>query len=352
MSSFPSRPGGSSFSKKFPKRGGTNNSIAKTFSSSRGPQNWHPLTTSIATTFSLTGLAYSPSLDFHLGTSSINNIFIYSNNGTNWSSTATPETGAWIDVVWANSIGKFLAVNSGGTNRTAWSTDGVNWNLVSALQSSWSSAAWSQTLSMFVIVGNLSTTRAVFSSDATAWTGATNISQTSWSCVVAGGDKFVAAAGNYLQYTTDGNNWSTCNFPVITNSGNIQQIAYSPELKIFTGLLETSPFAGNQSTHAQCWYSYNGIDWKIGGNVPRGNARKISWSADLGCFIGVSNSVSNVQIGTLDIYSIDGKTWKSFDIFPFGRPSGSPAKLIYSSKLKAFVGSVGGSGTGLWIGRP
>jgi len=83
--------------------------------------------------------------------SNLTNVF-YSSDGVNWSSGVMPAVGGnWLDVVWAESIGLFCAVNDNGKKAT--SADGINWNLYTSSPIGNVAIAWSPSLALFVSVG-------------------------------------------------------------------------------------------------------------------------------------------------------------------------------------------------------
>lgn len=85
---------------------------------------WTETTSGIPSSGSYYGLAYGNGT---LVAVDIGGGVIYStDDGLNWTSTTPPEANAWRGVSFG--AGAFYATAGGGTNRTMWSLDGINWN--------------------------------------------------------------------------------------------------------------------------------------------------------------------------------------------------------------------------------
>lgn len=82
-----------------------------------------------------------------------NSVSTYTDDPEAWTPRTVPESNDWEDVVYAESIGRFIAVASTGTNRVMISEDGENWTAHAAAdQSPWSSVAWSEELGLAIAI--------------------------------------------------------------------------------------------------------------------------------------------------------------------------------------------------------
>ena len=116
-----------------------------------------------------------------------------------WATSTMPSSSYWGSVTYGN--GKFVAVAGNGSNRAAYSTDGINWT-ASTLPSSdnWQSVTYGS--GKFVAVAYLSN-KAAYSTDGINWEAATLPSSSYWRSVTYGNGKFVAVAfsSNKAAYT-------------------------------------------------------------------------------------------------------------------------------------------------------
>ena len=143
--------------------------------------------------------------------------YAYSTDGINWTeghiaSTDENPPQTWESVCYGN--GKFVAVASNtddsisvGHNLFAYSTDGINWNIVDVSCYNWSSVCYGN--DKFVAVAGNSNYFA-YSTDGINWTESTiSDANRNWISVCYGNDKFVAVGTvNYFTYSTDGINWT------------------------------------------------------------------------------------------------------------------------------------------------
>ena len=186
--------------------------------------------------------------------------YAYSTDGINWTeghiaSTDENPPQTWESVCYGN--GKFVAVASNtddsvsvGHNLFAYSTDGINWNIVDVSCYNWSSVCYGN--DKYVAVG-YNTNYFAYSTDGINWTEGT-ISDTSrnWHSVCYGNGKFVAVASstNIFAYSTDGITWTEGT--ISSTSRDWQSVCYGNGKFVAVG-------SGNYFT-----YSTDGINWTEG----------------------------------------------------------------------------------------
>jgi len=225
--------------------------------------------------------------------------FLYSTNGTSWTSGTMPSVTTWNGVAFGN--GYFVAVTSGGNGPAAYSTNGTTWTastLSGSSPSCYSVAAgtisgttyyiapdpgagtnyqrstngtsWSlQTYPVsaigyiafyngrFMAVGEgyisaTSTNASVYSTNGTTWTATTTTFSGFWAAMAAGNGTFVAVQGGAsastsFNYSTNGTSWVAGTLPL----SSIYRTATWGNGYFF--------ISGYSSTNA-C-YSSNGITW-------------------------------------------------------------------------------------------
>lgn len=142
--------------------------------------------------------------------SSNNNYGImWSTDAINWTIVTEPENLNWESVVYGG--GKFVAVADGGSgdNRVMWSTDGISWtSAADAEDNAWKHVTYGN--GTYVAVAQSGTNRVMWSTDAISWTGAIAAEANSWQSVFYGDGKFVAVSSNgtnrvMWSYTGTGN---------------------------------------------------------------------------------------------------------------------------------------------------
>src|SRR6188474_1753051 len=95
--------------------------------------------------------------------------------GYSWIGRTIPQSNSWQDIVWAPSLGLFVAVAQGGTNRVMTSPDGLTWTVRTISSKSWTTVTWSESLGLFVaLAANASGNATVATStNGTTWTDGT-----------------------------------------------------------------------------------------------------------------------------------------------------------------------------------
>ena len=240
---------------------------------------------------------------------------------SNWAVT-TRFTWAVQSICWSPQLAIFVGV---GAQIAAWSTDGVNWTLISLTSQNslfnnwWLSVCWSPELLLFVAVSYEG--RVIRSLNGITWTLSATFStfilaDVCWSPELSMFAAITQAAiTNGVITSSDGITWyQQTNIPAYVWTC----ICWSPELRIFAAL------SGNASM-----ISSNGIDWSYN-SISNQGVRSICWSRELGIFVGVGGNPPGNSV-----ISNNGINWTSY-IMPWGT-SGSPWKVAWSPQLKLFV---------------
>ena len=113
-----------------------------------------------------TSVEYSPELDFYVAVARTGtNRIAYSSDGINWTCIPAPQNNQWYSVTYGN--GMFVAVASTGDNRVMYSTDGINWELVTVPLTTWQRVKFGGGL--FLAVPSEDTNRVMYSTDGKTW---------------------------------------------------------------------------------------------------------------------------------------------------------------------------------------
>lgn len=207
--------------------------------------NWTQQTTATGAGASNLGLAWSETLGLLcvVGKNQIET----SPDGVLWTSQASPANSFWIDVVWADAIGQFIAVSSNGldANRSMTSANGTLWTAHTGPAASFSSqsAAWSDDLGLIAVVDDTNATgnNVTTSPDGIVWTlqttPARKMAGIAWDSVdgyfVAVGDQ---GTGNRSISSPDGVNWTTETTPA---DQDWRALAYSSSLGKFAAVSQS-----------------------------------------------------------------------------------------------------------------
>jgi len=134
-------------------------------------------------------------------------------------------------MTWSSELGLFVAVAQTGTNRVAYSNDGLTWTEVAVSLNAWNGVIWSPSLGLFVAVADSGTgNRVMTSTNGMNWTDGT-ITNRSWETITWSeelGIFFVVATDGYIAYSSDGFTWIESVF-----TGENRGVAWSAELGIF-----------------------------------------------------------------------------------------------------------------------
>ncbi len=254
-----------------------------------------------AKAYNWASVAYSPTLqllvavtsstDETIGGTDIFDQVMTSTDGITWTDTHnSAERLQWNDIVWADTLGLFVAVGVTGTNRVMTSVDGSTWLPQSAAAvKNWGAIEWSNSLGKLVATASDSGTSSVmYSSNGTAWTaGTTNA----------------------------------------TSAFGQRNLAWAPGLGKFVAC----------STSSHLFTSSDGINWSDWSGTPSGwgstATAKAAWSEDLSQFVVTKGSGSSDVLVSSDgvvwtVENVDEGTFSFFAIWD---------AIAYSSTLKAFA---------------
>lgn len=215
----------------------------------------------------------------------------YSADGINWTEMTMPSAELWNGIAYGN--GKFVAVAT-STDKGAYSVDGINWTLTTMPSSpgykDWIGVAYGN--GKFVTL-TLESSYCAYSNDGITWTATTMPTKRNWRRIAYGNDKFVAIAKGTDKgaYSTDGVTWTEMTLPA---SRNWQGITYGEDKFI--------AIAGSSNKGA---YSTDGINW---------TEMTLPESRDWYCTAyGNGKFVAIEYNGLRAAYSTDGITWLSLN---------------------------------------
>lgn len=215
----------------------------------------------------------------------------YSADGINWTEMTMPSAELWNGIAYGN--GKFVAVAT-STDKGAYSVDGINWTLTTMPSSpgykDWIGVAYGN--GKFVTL-TLESSYCAYSNDGITWTATTLPTKRNWRRIAYGNDKFVAIAKGTDKgaYSTDGVTWTEMTLPA---SRNWQGITYGEDKFI--------AIAGSSDKGA---YSTDGINW---------TEMTLPESRDWYCTAyGNGKFVAIEYNGLRAAYSTDGITWLSIN---------------------------------------
>jgi hypothetical protein len=231
----------------------------------------------------------------------------YSGDAINWTAIASPPFTNAQNVAWSKDLNIAVAWSSSATNGMAWSTDLTTWTVVSnaGCISSISSPGghaicWSPELGIFCAAGQATgTNQYATSPDGKTWTGNTTGTLVNLCGIAWGGDghgggaqRFIAVGtGNVVRTSTNGTSWTSETFA--TTPGTVAvDIAYSP-------LLDRFVVVGNNGT---CQTREGGSATWTQRTISNHTWRSIVWSAGVRLFVVVADDGS---VAT----SPDGITW-------------------------------------------
>ena len=273
----------------------------------------------------------------------------YSTDGINWTASTMPSSAQWYSVTYGD--GKFVAV-ARYSGKAAYSTDGINWT-ASTMPSS--ETWWSITYGngKFVAVTYISN-KAAYSTDGINWTASTLPSSASWE-VTYGDGKFVAVAGSSSAYSTDGINWTASTLPssvklssvtygdgkfVAVAGSNSKKSAYStdginwtestlPSASYISVIYGDGKFVAVAYMSTKAAYSTDGINWTETTLPSSSNWRSVTYGDSK--FIAVADNTDTTAIFTIQYdkcYTLDSTPTTSTQIY--SEPEITSAKTITS----------------------
>lgn len=265
------------------------------------------------------GLAWAPSLGL-LVTVANTGVIATSPDGVTWTS-QTPPTGspALAAVAWSPSLNLFAAV---GTNVVATSPDGITWTLRTAASSSgWSDVVWADTLGLFVACQPGGGTACIMTSpDGITWTlqttpGGAVLIRLAWSHelnLLAAVGGFSTPAG-YVQTSADGITWTN---RTAANNNNWRPVTWVKELGVFVA----ASIDGAAVTGRRVMTSPDGITWTDWATPTAGLWQSVTWSPELSVIVIIGTTGASILAMTSTIQRYPTLT---------GIPSSGPGSILY-----------------------
>ena len=228
-----------------------------------------------------------------------------------WTAVTSLADEAWRGICYGN--GRFVATATGGTNRVAYSTDGINWTETSASEEHmWYSVAYGN--GTFVAVSSIwysnDVDRVMTSGSGTSWVTRNATYNHMWKSVCFGNGYFVAVAnGHYnggsnankrVMYSTTGYSWTE---GPLVQGNSWQSICHG-----------NGKFVAVASTGSQrvMYASDDDLDtWSIAAATEANSWSSVTYGN--GKFVAVSNDGTNRVM-----YSTDGDTWSNSSISGVG----------------------------------
>jgi hypothetical protein len=262
------------------------------------------------------------------------NRFAYSKDGVVWLSGAMPQANGYTAIV--RGPDKYVVISDSGTNRVFTSVNGISsWTARTAAQANdWQDLAYGN--GIYVAVSSTGANRVMTSTDGITWTART-ITAKEWYRVRFGNGIFMAMALNnsgtdadILATSADGITWTIRSMPRSDDTPTI--IEYG------RGVWVLSVFPGTVVTNF--YYSTdNGVSWTASstpnGRLATSNCNELFYGG--GIFIG---SVGYSAPSHNGVWSRDGINWKVFSY-----PTHLAAQMAVESftyRMGKFVGVFGG----------
>ena len=281
--------------------------------------------------FSGGGGITAPTDNFMVAGGSGTNRLAYSYNGITWTASLNGNsiiTSSCNALAWNGSL---WVAGGSGFNKLAYSSDGITWTGStsgnSIITSSCNAVAWNGSL---WVAGGTGTNQLAYSSDGITWTASTSgnfIITTSCTALAWNGSLWVAGGTETtrLAYSSDGITWTS------STSGNSIFVTACSAVA-WNGTLWV---AGGSGTN-QLAYSYNGITWTAstsGNSIITNSCNALAWNGSL--WVAGGSGFNKLA------YSSDGITWTESS-------NGNSIFLTGTPNVVAWNGSLwvaGGSGT-------
>ena len=265
-------------------------------------------------------IAYGNGTFVAVGRNVTQNIIYSTDDGLTWTPASGQNTTAdFKRIVYANGYFVAVAYQASGNQLISYSTDGINWSVVSVIDQEWDSITYgdgkflavsstaydssanrvmySESLipNRFVAVSTDGTNRVMYSDNGIKWLSASAPQTNNWRCVTYGNGKFVAVAsastGNdRVMYSSDGINWTGVS------------VELNPWYSVTYG---NGKFVAVASTGTNgVMYSSDGISWTAALAAEQNPWRSVTYGN--GKFVAVSETGTN-QV----MYSSDAINWTS-----------------------------------------
>ena len=246
-------------------------------------------------------VCWSPSLHLFAAVCSISvgttDKVMTSPDGINWTNRVAPNENFYNSIVWAESIGLFVAVSHSGVGeRVMTSPDGITWTArVAAVDNQWFGVTWSPGLSLLVAVsGDGVGNRVMTSPDGINWTSQVSSDDLAWFSVAWSNELTLFAAvstdtagASSVMTSPDGVNWTTQTSPLKTWSG----IVWAKSLGLFIAAGSAPAVTDTVMT------SPDGISWTLQETNSSDRWFGIAWAEELGVLV-IGSLAGGISIST------------------------------------------------------
>lgn len=226
---------------------------------SESSNNWTIATNSSSFTNNLQSICYSETLGRFVAVGN-SNAPLWSDNGINWTISSSGQ--ASLDVIWIDSLSKFVSTRVSGSPYIQMSDDGKNWTTYTGLAVQ--DIAYSDTLNLFVGI-NTSISDFCVSATGSSWTdlGLTmsvsiSFRDVAWSPIeemfvaVGVASDYPASPARQVAYSYDGYTWGTASCP----PNDWTRVIWSNEFESFFATT-----LGNYNQAETFMKSSDGINW-------------------------------------------------------------------------------------------
>lgn len=254
-------------------------------------------------------VCWSPDLELFVAVAqdgTVDNAVMTSPNGVDWTNRTIPRTNGWRTVIWSSAIQKFVALaQTGDSYRVMTSSNGTEWTAFECPFGRWRNLVYAPSLGRFIAVGERRLNEmedepdyyAMTSTDGEAWEGQIAPAQ-SWQGVDWSETLGIAVAvceatsGRRVMVTRDGFNWDLRDHATDTS---FRSVGWSPELGVF---LAVGNNADTEAGETAAMTSYDGHDWHALKTAAGLSLGKCAYSPSLERFACVGQvGWSRVQIG-------------------------------------------------------
>ncbi len=205
---------------------------------------------------------------------------------------------AFLDIIWAEEAGKYVAVGDYGAEGIRTSEDGKAWTNFMTTGANLYGVAYGD--GKFVAVGEWGNGGIYSSIDGIHWLKETNSTSRDYHGIDYGNSRFVAVGDGIISYLPDATGeWKTASG--FSTYHTLNSVLWNGKQYVAVG--DTSYVAGK--TQAIIYTSSDGINWIRRDSGTNINLQDITFSKALGAYFAVGDKVV--------LRSIDGKTWEKLD---------------------------------------
>lgn len=162
------------------------------------------------------GLCWSPDLEIFVASAYDSDVFMYSEDGINWTAGTLPANSYWSNIAWSPLLQKFIICDE-YNSRVAHSVDGINWTMTTGSLMFGRGLCWSPELSTFAMTYS---GKVKLSPDGITWTEHATADDVSWRDIIwseVAGKFYVctpaSGLGGKINESVDGINWEVTTIP-------------------------------------------------------------------------------------------------------------------------------------------